>query len=694
MMSYGCPDTKRYKKKEIVQILNEFHCSIPLNSRLIYKLTSEKMSLFFGSVMDGKQIMPKCYALNPSYLFGLPLSTEIIAEVLCNGLSCEDSKTANYAENILLLVLRIKDVLPQHWKEMSKFLIPVLPLILCHAKTTTKLGTLVLSVVEPDTRNHLPTITLIKSSVALLFSRDTHTQGEAIYRLTYLIQNMPKAEMYMPNMRSISDTIPSNICIVEPMEYSSNEEFSCLYDVHLIEDFLAVLQNPNTEPSIRHSTLKQLNVIAMDPIVLSRFYEIDGYSVIWSILDKSLQDASSENYAKNVVEIIGILSKMCIRIPSFRRQWENDIETYVLILRSLLLFHTEEKFKKDCAVLLFTLAYGGYVVGGNKHFIVPSVCRKLMLPIGCEFSWKSSSDRRNLLDLLPISEKPSKLADTNSNHSSDSHSDVSSANSTIKVPEVWRYIRMTFSALWFGSLDQLIDCPMYLEGTKNTELNYKMNKDSLRFNKALCVTASDLEVIEGSSQKYGLNYWLKQLKNATNTTQVSLSCAAIENFSNVDSTGHRKQWDCNLFLQSIKRFCTVAPNYEQDEIVFTKICRLLSNLVERDFVDVHIWVLKEFNRKGCIYVDLINDPRASATTFQTNIKFLEAILAKTIDNDSKKIIQNWVFTPMSDDKRPTTIIKGKNKSKTKPKNLYEHFFDIALLRLDSLLEEKKMGKFE
>lgn len=627
--------------------------------------------------------------MNAPYLFGLPLTTDILIEVLCNGIPSNDPETANHAENILLLVLRIKDVVPLRWNEVCKFLIPVLPLILCYAKTSTTVGQLILSVVEPEMKNDLSTIVLLKSSVTLLFSRETHTQAEAVYRLMYLIQNMPNAEIYMPNMRSISDAVPNNICIVEPMTCTNNDAFSCLYDVSLIEGFLDVLQNPNTEPSIRHSTLKQLNVIAEDPIVLNRLYDIEGHFVILKILDKSLQEASACNYAKNVIEIIGILCKLCIRIPSFRRNFEDDIQTYVLIMRSLLLFHTDEKFKRECAILLFSLAFGGYVVGGHKQFIVPPVCKRLYLPIVCDYSWKLTSDHQNLLDLLPINEHPSKpTSDTNSNYSGGS-SQASSVRSTVKTSQVWRYIRISFSALWFGSLDQLIDCPQYLEGTKNTELNYRTNEDSLRFNSALCVTEADLEIIEGSSQKYGLNYWLKQLKNATSTSHVALSCAAIENFSNVDSTGHRKQWDCNLFLQSIKRFCSVAPNTKKDEIVFTKMCRLLSNLAERDFIDIHVWILKEFNHKGCIFLDLINYPQISTAVFLTNIKFIETVLSKTIENDSKRIIQQWVYTSAGEDKGPATLNKG--KTKTKPKNLYENLFDTGLLRLDSLLEEKKLG---
>lgn len=656
------------------------------------------MSQFFGNLMNGRKNVPKSFAkpseMSPACLFGVPLSAEILTEVLCNGLICADVKTITYAENILMLVFRAKDLLPRHGEKVYEFLTNVLPLCLCHASTTTKLGQLILTVVEPEEKNVLPTIVLLKSSVALLFSRDTHSQSEAVYRLLYLLQHIPNAELYMPNVRCISDTVPNNICIVEPMKYSNNEAFSHLYDVHLIKDFLDMLRNRNTDPSLRHSTLKQLNVIAEDPIILNQFYECDGHSIIIKLLDKSLQEATSDNYAKNAIEIVGILSKMCIRIPAFRRQMENDIQFYVLILRSLLLFHIEARFKRDCAVLLFSLAYSGFIIGGSREFIVPSVCKRLLMPIMCEFGWKSKYTQHNLLDILiPTSEHTKAMFDNNMNSSS-SNDTVTLNQSSIKVAQIWQYIRMCFSGLWFGSLDQIIECPNYADGTKNTKLDYKTNSDSLAFNRELCLTSTDLDIIDGSSPKCGLNHWLKRLKNATNSQQVSLSCVAIENFSNVDSIGQRKQWNCNLFVQSIKRFCSVSPNNKQDEIVFSKICRLLSNLVERDFIDVHIWILEELNTRSCVFLDLITDSNVTTPIFQANMKLLESVINKTIDTESKRIIHQLVYQSPDDDRKKAT---ANSLRKIKPKttwngNLYEKTFDIALNRLDSLLTEKKLGK--
>lgn len=596
-----------------------------------------------------------------------------------------------YAENILTLIFRTKTILQKNWYDVCKFLIPILPLILCYARTKTKFGRVILSLVEPESEHELSTIVLVKSNIALLYCRDAQIQDEAIYRLMYLLQNIPMAENYMPNLNCIADVISSNICIVEPLPYSNCEDFCDLYEIRLINDLLNVLQNSNTEPSIRHSTLTQLNMIVEDPVALNHFHEINGHSIILKTLDASLQEKPNDNYPQNAIQIVGILTKMCLRIPSFRRQLEDDIKTYVLIVRTLFLFHADDKAKQECAVLLFSLAFSGFILGGNKQYILPPVCKKLLLPITCEFSWKSSLEQCNLLELILAHEKSHNFLDTNSNCTS--LSDESSAvNPIIRIPQIWHYIRLNFNALWFGSLDQLIDCPYFVDGNKPIKINYKTNPNSLSFNQALCATTVDLEFVEGMSQKYGLNYWLMQLKNATTCQSVMLSCAAIENFSNVDATGHRKQWNCKLFLQSITRFCTIIPNNQQDEMIFVKICRLLANLIERDFMDVHIWILEKFNEKKCIYLDLIDDSKASTTVFLANIQFIEIVLAKTIDIKTKKIIQQLIYRTFANEQTKSTALKNNKTTIAKSQsNLFERIFEMAIKRLDTLLNEKRIG---
>ncbi|XP_031630428.1 uncharacterized protein LOC116345312 [Contarinia nasturtii] len=661
--------------------------------RLVYKLSSEKISFFFGCLMDGKKSVPRSYAstTHRSCLFDIPMTSEILAEIVCSGLYNDDSKIASYAEIIITLIIRTKKLLPKNWKDIQNYLTPVLPLLLCHGKQTTTFGQPILSLVHPD--SELPTVILIKSNIALLFSRDSHTQAEALDRLIYLTQNLPNAEIYMPNLDSIRDVIPNNVCIVEPLRYSNNEDLSDIYEIRLIDNLLAVLQDPHTEPSIRHSTLTQLNIVIEDPIALNHFHEIHGHSIILTALDRSLLENSTDNYPHNAIHIIGILSKMCIRIPSFRRQIEDDIQTYMLILRSLFLFPTEDKFRRECAILLFSLAFSGYIVGGNKEFILPPVCKKLLLPIACEFSWKTTLEHNNLLELILACENSNHPSDTNSNHTDFSNEPLSPRESIMKMPQIWRYIRLTFNALWFGSLDQLIDYQKCVKGSKNTELDYKIHKESLSFNRQLCATSTDLEIVEGISQKNCLNYWLLQLKNATTWTPVTVSCAAIENFSNVDAIGHRKHWDCKRFLHSITRFCTIMPNNAQDDIVFMRMCRLLSNLVERDFIDVHIWILENFNQKQCIHLDLINNSKASTSVFLCNIRFIESILTKTIKIESKKIIHQLIYR--SSDMEPSAHkVKGNNAKMKHISNLYDDIFDIALKRMDGLLSEKKLDELK
>lgn len=52
------------------------------------------MAFLVGCIMESKHTVPKSHgsAVNKSCLFGLPLTAEILAEVVCNGLLSEDAK--------------------------------------------------------------------------------------------------------------------------------------------------------------------------------------------------------------------------------------------------------------------------------------------------------------------------------------------------------------------------------------------------------------------------------------------------------------------------------------------------------------------------------------------------------------------------------------------------------------------------
>lgn len=64
---------------------------------MVYKLVSDKITYFIGCIMDGSKLISKYDTenINHCHIFGLPLTTEILIEIICGGWTSEDSKVSN-----------------------------------------------------------------------------------------------------------------------------------------------------------------------------------------------------------------------------------------------------------------------------------------------------------------------------------------------------------------------------------------------------------------------------------------------------------------------------------------------------------------------------------------------------------------------------------------------------------------------
>lgn len=110
--------------------------------RQVYRLASEKIANFIGSIMNGRAITSKHYSKNnsKSKFFGLPINGEILNEITSFGLSSNDSQIRSSAENIISLILRSRKHLQQFENEINNFLIPSLPMLLCYSSRKSSLG--------------------------------------------------------------------------------------------------------------------------------------------------------------------------------------------------------------------------------------------------------------------------------------------------------------------------------------------------------------------------------------------------------------------------------------------------------------------------------------------------------------------------------------------------------------------------
>lgn len=112
--------------------------------RQVYRLASEKIAHFICSIMNGRTIISKYHTKHNSEctFFGLPMTDDILNEIISSGLSSNDSQIRLNAENIIALILRSRKYLQKFKNEINNCLIPSLPMLLCYSSRKSTLGKL------------------------------------------------------------------------------------------------------------------------------------------------------------------------------------------------------------------------------------------------------------------------------------------------------------------------------------------------------------------------------------------------------------------------------------------------------------------------------------------------------------------------------------------------------------------------
>lgn len=359
-----------------------------------------------------------------------------------------------------------------------------------------------------------------------------------------------------------------------------------LYNLHKISylqqsyvtPMIKLLNSPDVEPSIRRTTLIQLNVMLQDPSIVDYFFNCNGLTIVVDILKQSLLVTASQNYADNVVPAVGILAKLCIQKSAVRRAISSDNDAYATLIRALFINHHNDVFKTDCAIVLFLTSYAEFALGSNQ-LSLPALCQRLLLPFRCEYHWRTSSfNIKSPLEQLLLSNEDDQSTDRSD--SMRALSRMQTEKRDLELSAYWQFIRMTFTNLWFGSLEEAL--AIKLSDANEKSLNYvsSNNNKSLGFNQKLCLTSDDIKAIQNSWPLQGIDYWTKCLQNATSHEQVTLACAAIENFSNIDSTNNCG-WDFHLITGAIERYADITPKGENDERMFRSVIHLLRTLLER-----------------------------------------------------------------------------------------------------------------
>ncbi|XP_037032137.1 uncharacterized protein LOC119071380 isoform X2 [Bradysia coprophila] len=646
--------------------------------RTIYRLCCKNVKSYFSNLMEGSAILSKTYSSNPTNVrfLGIPLTSEIITEFISFGLDHIDEQIRNNAETILSLVLKSKSMMSTHWTNIFEILAPAIPLLLCHASKKTTLGHAILSMLTPD--SDLPTQYLIQGNVILLFSPDYQIRQDALAALMYLLLDQNDAELYLPNIQNITDVIPSNICILDSLINPKQKCISGIHERQSMDSLIELLQTSSMDPGERKTSFLQLNILTQDPELTEIFHNASGLYLCLDALQNALKENQSSDYHDSVIPVIGILTKMFLQIPEYRREFVHDTNTYYMLLRALLIFHQHSVLKADCSIILFILAFGEHSLG-SYNVSVPNVCSKLKVPFICEYHGKESQfNQKSHIECLLLNSETGQSSDRHSNNDPDTDRSHMSA----KLKTMWQYVRLQFANLWFGGIDH-ISIDFTCSADKDLSVVYSSADnypDAMAFDKRLSLTKADLKLIQATNISYVFKYWLNTISNATRHSDVTKALSAISN--NLFSPGICKdELNVGTISTTLMRFYASTPNTEMDELIFVELLAFFENLIRNDYDEFLHWLLQEFRKTNCIFINLLQSSSCSSRCYTLNCRFIGVAFEYAIYSDSENIRMSL----MAD--------LPKIRNETERTNILNKMFSLVMPLLDSTFEKGDLDKF-
>ncbi|XP_056634769.1 rotatin-like isoform X1 [Diorhabda sublineata] len=583
------------------------------------------------------------------------LRAKILVEISCFGLNCDNLEIQKYSEEILTYILKCKILVSDSvWNKVIQALIPSLPIITCQVSKNSILGKAVLSLADPDIAKEslLPTVTMVKCNVEFLFLDDPHWKEEAFSRICWLLSSQENARELLPGFNTLYDTSLTGICkvkkIVDINKFRRTDHFyqpSSLYQV------LDVLNSTNVEPVIKRSALNQISVMLEDPLLHQLFLDANGLSLMLNIMKTAITEKDYRDYPDSIIPVISIIKNLALYHASVREELSTDVDMFYFVMRGLLLFFTEERFKQDAITLLLLLIFKDFIYGtpSRASFSLPQIIvSRINLPFSCHSHWTISE-----------------------------YTEASLRESITSDRWCLSSIQIQWNAEIFGGFNQLM---------KWDEICYE-DHPFYNFVDILKLNKYDLQCIKNSSIDYCIKLYLTTIQNATSH---DMALESIDNLTlymylhqlafQLNDTYKKEdflnyQWD-----QTFLRFLNVLPSSENDTIILKKVLQFLSILMSYyPSSDVSCWITNFLkNSNHCIF-DLLN----IENTTDEDIKIVAQELLKLITVCVKQEQQYLDYYLPVQEKTKSWIGVVKIIATNLKNCTRQHFYNLAYL--DSLL---------
>ncbi|XP_053658857.1 uncharacterized protein LOC128707924 [Anopheles marshallii] len=675
----------------------------------VYEICTKMMKDFIGQFDDSATLTRRSLLSNTApklRAMGIPLSLQILTEITCFGYKDRNSKIRQCAETMLLFVCNSKAYLQERWADVQELLLPIAPLLQAAAVglEETKLGRAVIGMFHPDFG--LPWLDILQGNLRLLFHVHNFIREEALTRVLFLISSVERSEEFAPRIEHISDTIPNTICML-PVPYGvGRQQITNVYDVSAVKPLLDALEQENGDPALRRSALTQLNVMADDPVLCEQIHNTSGWVLVMQALSRSLLVEPQHDYPDAAIPAVGILTKLCFAIKTFRRYLGTNTTACQLIVRALLAHHHIPVFQMECCALLCLLLFADCSTGTVPLVSLPYVCATsaFSIPFICHFHWSISPFREGFganklfKSIITDTYSPDDNSDERSSTLPDSSIELPANGENLPkgfaVQEyVKRYIRFTFAEVWFEGVEKILKVnnskqvgnPSSMDDHESP-LEYKGNRTALVFSANMRLTKRDIRWLKMVDFLSIFRKSLRRLGSAKAHADVYVGLATLE--TNLLFPLKNTVYQHDVIISTLKRYIHTPPITVADQELLIEVFNIIGIMLHLGFYTIRDWLYTVLASEDNFFLRLLRSDDCIESLYRKNVYLLWELLRLMRDGTMSSTVSG-AEQQRKDGKRDLTerISKPAERITIFENSWDARLFNTAMEQLDVMLKK-------
>ncbi|XP_053670517.1 uncharacterized protein LOC128720842 [Anopheles nili] len=632
----------------------------------VYESCSNMMKDFIGQLDEApiltrrslfSQGSPKLRAM------GMPLSLQILTEVTCYGYTSSNMKIRQCAETMLLFLCNSKAFLHEKWMDVRELLLPVAPLLQTVAvgQEQTKLRKAVLAMFHPDFG--FPWLDVLQGNLRFLFHDESAIREEALTRVLFLISSVEQSEEFIPRIEHIGDTIPNGICLLSFPFNIERQQSTNVYEVSSVKPLLDVLEDEGGDPGMRRSALTQLNVMAEDPLLCELIHNESGWVLVLQALSNSLLANTHLDYPDAAIPAVGILTKLCFSITTFRRYLGGNSHAYQWLVRALLAHHHMPVFRMECCALLYLLLFAECSTGNGSNVFLPVMCERASykVPFVSKFHWHTSPFRElssfeTMLQQMitgehvsgPLGESILCINDKRMvNGDAVTTASVSCSGRAFVTELVHRYARFTFADLWFQGVDKVLKMYNSKQRTlaagqfhddDDAQIEYKGNRTAMGFCTQLRLRKRDVRWLKVIDFPSIFRKSIRRLSSAKAHADVFNGLGTLE--ANLIFPIKNTFCQQDIIISMLKRYIHTPPVTTADQEMLTEVLNIIGIMLHLDFLMVRQWLHEVLANETNLFLRLLRAEDCMEQLYAKNATLLWSLRhvmdREALDGDQKK----------------------------------------------------------